>query len=74
MSQPPRKARSTPRFTAFLFTGAVAGLLVGFFLSVIGPADTSYDPSSVLGFLGLIFAGLGMLVGGIVAVLLERRP
>jgi hypothetical protein len=72
VSQPPRKARSAPKFTAFLLTGAVAGLLIGCLLSVIGPVDTSYDASSVLGFLGLIFAGLGMLVGGIVAVLLER--
>jgi hypothetical protein len=74
VSQPPRKVRSAPKFTAFLLTGALAGLLVGVLLSLIGPADASYDPSAVLGFLGLIFAGLGMLVGGIVAVLLDRRP
>jgi hypothetical protein len=40
---------------------------------LVGPVDTSYDPSAVLGFLGLIFAGLGVLVGGIVAVLLDWR-
>lgn len=73
VSQPPRKVRSAPRFTAFLLTGAVAGLLIGFLLSVAGPVATSYDTSAVLGFLGLIFAGLGMLVGGVVAVLLDRR-
>jgi membrane associated rhomboid family serine protease len=73
VSQPSRKVRSVPKFTAFLLTGGVAGLLIGCLLSLAGPVDTSYDPSAVLGFLGLIFAGLGVLVGGIVAVLLDWR-
>ena len=74
VSQQPRKVRKTPKFTAFLLTGALAGLLIGFFLSVIGPVDVRYDGSAALGFLGLIGAGLGMLVGGIIAVLLDKRP
>jgi hypothetical protein len=67
------QVRRSPRFFAFLLTGGLAGLLIGFFLNVIGPVDSRYDASSELGFLGLIFAGLGALVGGIVAVLLEKR-
>ena len=74
MSQQPGKVRKRPNFTAFLLTGGLAGLLIGFFLSVIGPADARYDASAVLGFLGLIFAGLGVLAGGLLAVLLDRRP
>lgn len=74
MSQQPGKVRKRPNFTAFLLTGALAGLLIGFFLSVVGPADARYDASAVLGFLGLIFAGLGVLAGGLLAVLLDRRP
>jgi hypothetical protein len=70
----PRQAGRTPRFSAFLITGALAGLTVGLLLSVIGPADARYDASAALGFLGLIFAGLGGLVGGIIAVLIEKRP
>ena len=70
----PRQVRRTPRFSAFLLTGGLAGLLIGFFLSVIGPVDVRYDASAALGFLGLIFAGLGSLVAGIIAVLLEKRP
>jgi hypothetical protein len=72
--QQPRPFRRTPRFSAFLLTGALAGLLIGFFLSVIGPVDARYAASAALGFLGLIFAGLGALAGGIIAVLLEKRP
>ena len=74
MSQQPGKVRKRPNFTAFLLTGALAGLLIGFFLSVVGPADARYDASAVLGFLGLIFAGLGVLAGGLLAVLLDKRP
>jgi len=48
--------------------------VIGFFLSVIGPVDARYDGSATLGFLGLIFAGVGALAGGLVAVLLDRRP
>jgi hypothetical protein len=74
VTQQLRKVRRTPKFAAFLITGAVVGLLIGFFLSLRGPADAPYDASAALGFLGLICAGLGMLVGGIIAVLLDRRP
>jgi len=70
----PRTVRRKPNFTAFLLTGGLAGLLIGFFLSVIGPVDTRYDASAALGFLGLICAGLGVLVGGLIAVLLDKRP
>ncbi len=72
--QLPRKVRGTPRFSAFLLTGALAGLVIGFFLSVVGRVDSRYDASAALGFLGLIGAGLGMLAGGVIAVLLDRRP
>ena len=72
--QQPRQARRPPRFSAFLITGGLAGLVIGFFLSVIGPVDAPYDASATLGFLGLIFAGVGALAGGLVAVLLDRRP
>jgi hypothetical protein len=49
------------------------GLVVAFFLSVFGPGDSRYDASAVLGFLGVICAGLGVLAAGIVAVLLDKR-
>jgi hypothetical protein len=73
VSQPPQKVRRTPNFTAFLLTGGLLGLLIGFFLSVFGPGDPSYDGSAALGFVGLIGAGLGVLAGGLVAVLLDKR-
>ena len=70
VSQPPRR---TPNFLAFLITGGLVGLLIGFLVSVFGPAADRYDASSTLGFLGLICAGLGVLVAGVIAVLLDKR-
>ncbi|MEP7035680.1 MAG: hypothetical protein ABI934_08830 [Actinomycetota bacterium] len=72
-SQHPRKVRRAPNFVAFLFSGALVGLLAGFVVNAYGPAADGYESSSTLGFLGLIFAGLGALVAGIIAVLLDRR-
>jgi F0F1-type ATP synthase assembly protein I len=72
-SEQPRKLRRSPNFKAFLITGGLVGLLIGFILSVFGQADARYDASATLGYLGLICASLGVLVGGIIAVLLDRR-
>ena len=72
--QPPRAPDyRTPNFPAFLITGGLVGLVAGILLGVFGPDDTRYDVSAAVGFLGLICAALGVLVGGIVAVLLDRR-
>jgi hypothetical protein len=73
VSQQPRKVRRRPNFAAFLISGGLIGLIVGFVVGAFGPATNSYDASAILGFLGLIFAGLGVLAGAIVAVLLDRR-
>ena len=74
MTQQPGKLRRTPRFRAFLITGGIVGLLIGLFVSMVSHPDPRYDDSAALGFLGLICAALGVLVGGVVAVLLDRRP
>lgn len=73
MSQQRGAFHGAPKFSAFLLTGALSGLLIGFLLSVLGPVDTRYDASSALGFFGLIGAGLGLLVGGVIAVVVDRR-
>lgn len=62
-----------PRFSAFLMTGALLGLLAGFVLSAIGPVNARYDTWTVWAFLGLVCAALGLLLGGVVAVLVDRR-
>jgi len=73
VSQQPRKIRRTPSFSAFLLTGGATGLLAGFALSIFGPGDARYDDVATLGFLGLVCGGAGVLLGGLVAVLLDKR-
>jgi hypothetical protein len=69
----PQTRRRPPRFSAFLGTGAVLGLLAGLLLSAMTPADPRYDATATWGFFGLVCAGLGLLLGGVVAVLIDRR-
>ena len=40
----------------------------------MGHDDSRYDAPAALAFFGLIGAAFGVLVGGIVAVLLDRKP
>ena len=73
VSQPP-KIRRAANIPAFLLTGGVIGLVLGVLAGVFGHADASYDASAAVGYLGLGGAAVGVLVGGIVAVLLDRKP
>ena len=67
--------RRTPRYAAFLGTGAVVGVLAAVVL-VLGPGAHVDDTRRLLLYLAALLAGLGALLGGVVAVLLEgrRRP
>jgi hypothetical protein len=40
----------------------------------MGHDDTRYDVPAALAFFGLIGAAFGVLIGGIIAVLLDRKP
>jgi hypothetical protein len=55
-------------------TGAVVGLVVGAIFSLVGEPAADYSAGSQIAFFGVIFAGLGALLAGLLAVLLERRP
>jgi len=67
---PPR----TPNYLRFIVTGAVVGLVVGAIFSLVGAPVADYSAGSQIAFFGVIFAGLGALLAGLLAVLLERRP
>lgn len=73
MSQLP-KIRRAPNIPAFLLTGGLVGLVLGILLAVMGHDDTRYDVPAELAFFGLIGAAFGVLIGGIIAVLLDRKP
>jgi hypothetical protein len=65
--------RRKPNFSAFLLTGGLSGLLIGILLGLTGRASTGYDTTAAPGLLGLICAGLGLLLSGLVALAIDRR-
>ena len=67
---PPR----TPNFLRFIVTGAIIGFLGGAIFSLLGESAADYSSASQIAFFGVMFAGIGALLAGLVAVLLERRP
>ena len=67
---PPR----TPNYLRFIVTGAILGFVVGAVFSLVGEGAPDYSSGSQIAFFGVMFAGIGALLAGLLAVLLERRP
>ena len=70
MPEPAR--RGSPRYLRFLLTGALLGLAVTVVV-VLARGDAVERPVVLLFYLGLVLAGVGALVGGLVSVLLPGR-
>jgi hypothetical protein len=68
-SAPPR----TPNYLRFIVSGAIIGFIVGAVFSLSGEGAVNYSTGSELGYFGVMFGGLGALLAGLLAVLLERR-
>ncbi len=68
----PRPASRTPRYTRFLITGGAAGVLLAALTAVVR-GDRVERPELLFFYLGLLLAGLGALLGAVVAVVLEAR-
>jgi hypothetical protein len=66
------RTRHNPRYVAFLGTGAGVGLVVALVLA-LGPGADVDDPRRLLAYLCALLAGLGALLGGAIAVILEGR-
>jgi hypothetical protein len=64
--------RRAPRYRSFIVTGAVLGFLLALLLVQLFPDDGRFSTNSVVGYVGVTFALIGGLIGGGVAVLLER--
>jgi hypothetical protein len=64
--------RPAPRYLSFLVSGALVGVLVT--LVVVAVRGSAVERPSVLFFyLGILLAGVGALLGGLVAVVIESR-
>lgn len=70
ISKRPQPVRR-PRYVAFLVTGGVLGLVAtGLVVAFLGGGVA--DTRKLFAYLGVVFAGLGALAGGGLAVWLER--
>lgn len=67
----PAAVRRAPRFRAFLWTGALVGLVLGLVVGLI--VFPSHDRGWTLAIFVTELAAAGVLIGAVVAVLLDRR-
>ena len=74
------RVRRSPKYSVFLAVGAVFGILVAMTLTFAynGTGDTSpntglvYSQTQVFGFLALICITVGVVLGGVTALILDR--
>jgi hypothetical protein len=68
-----RRVHHAPRYRSFLLAGVVVGLLAALAVTLAYPPGVGYSRVQVFGFLAVSGGLLGALLGGGVAVLLDRR-
>lgn len=64
--------RRAPRYRAFVLTGALAGVLAALVVSRLTADDPQFSAGSILGYLAVILGLIGGVLGGGVAILVER--
>ncbi|XAS69768.1 hypothetical protein V3C33_16635 [Micrococcaceae bacterium Sec5.7] len=64
--------RRAPKYVPFLILGGLVGIAVAAIIAYGLPGDESYDRSSVFGFFMVMFGAGGVILGAIVALLLDR--
>jgi nitrate reductase gamma subunit len=74
------RVRRAPKVAVFLVLGAGVGVLVAMFLTfafsaqnVSAATGVTYSSSTIFGFLAIICGALGLLLGGLIALILDRR-
>ena len=65
--------RRAPKVPVFLAVGALAGLVVAFAVTAAFPFQVGESSGSTFGYMALWGVVVGMLVGGVVAIVLDRR-
>ncbi|QEO16202.1 potassium transporter Trk [Agromyces intestinalis] len=66
------EVRRAPRYGAFLLAGGVVGALVALILTFAFPENDQFDRGQVFGFLLLALGAVGVGIGALVALLIDR--
>jgi hypothetical protein len=69
----PATVRRAPRYRAFIGTGVVLGAVLGVVATMVFPDDGHFSTGAVAGYLSVTLGLLGGLLGGVAAVVAERR-
>ena len=64
--------RRAPKYVPFLVAGGIVGVVAAAFVSFTVPAPADYTQESVFGYFMVLFAAGGVLLGAIVALVLDR--
>ncbi|REJ08526.1 potassium transporter Trk [Microbacterium bovistercoris] len=73
------RVRPVPRYGVFMGLGAVLGVIAALILTAVGSyepseaAGVAYPAGQVFGFMLLWTAPIGVALGGVVALMLDRR-
>jgi|GEM_PF-2457001 len=67
------RQRTVPRYGSFIGAGAILGALVALVLFVALPSDGGSSPVTALLYLVIVLAPLTALLGGLLAVIFEKR-
>lgn len=64
--------RRSPRFFNFMLLGALIGAIAALVLTVVFPENPEFGATQVFGFLLLAFVTLGVTLGAVVAIIIDR--
>lgn len=64
--------RRAPRFVPFMVLGGLLGILVAAWVAYGLPGDPSFERSAVFGFFTVAFAAVGVILGSVAALILDR--
>ncbi|WP_174776156.1 hypothetical protein [Cryobacterium sp. TMT1-21] len=64
--------RRSPRYFNFMILGAVIGAITAFILTLAFPANAEFGAAQVFGFLLLAGVALGVTVGAVAAIVIDR--
>lgn len=64
--------RRAPKYVPFLVAGGLLGIVIAAISSFSVPAPKDYTQGSVFGYFMILFAAGGLLLGGVVALVLDR--